>query len=233
MKKILFLLLLPSLFITRLSAQSVMKADTFVWSFFKPQTIGDFAQGTLFFTNTSNKKYKGYVSASFKTNFDATATPGGSTTRVDMDSGDFSFVEVSFGKPPYNQISTPKFRADTTNIVVVWPTGNGFTVSDSAVIEIYLKSYTAISPQENSTTHLRFFPNPADKIINFDGLANNESIKEIEIYDLNGKMQSGWSIAGVNSIDFGALPIGEYIALFRFRDGTVEKYKLIRGLKAQ
>ena len=234
MKKILFLLFISSLFIADMSGQVVLKADTFAWNwpFGQPTEIGDNAQGTLFFTNVSHNKYRGYVSAAFRTNFDTSVTKAGGPIKVSLDSGESSFLEVSFNKSRTDGIDYPKFHPDTVNIVVVWPTGNGFT-ADSTVIKVYLKSYSAISPVGENISHLRFFPNPSGKIINFDGLANNESVKEIEIYDLNGKMQNGWSMSGVNSIDFGALPIGEYIALFRFRDGTVEKYKLIRGLKPQ
>ena len=234
MKKILFLLFLSSLFAADMSGQIVLKTDTFAWNwpFGQPTELGDNAQGTLFFHNVSHKKFNGYVSADFRTNFDTTITKAGGPIRVSMDSGDYSFIEISFNKSRNDGIDYPKFHPDTTNIVVVWPTGNGFT-ADSMTIKVYLKSYTAISPVQNSLSHLRFYPNPADKVIYFDGLANNESVKELEIYDLSGKKQNGWSMNGNNSIDFGALPIGEYIALFHFSNGSIEKYKLIRGMKAR
>ncbi len=229
MKKLLLILFFAFLGFSKTQAQNVLKSDTFVW-WSQPDVIGDDAQGVLFFSNAGHKKFTGYVSSSWKTNFDTTKNPGIGITRVSLDSGEFGYVSVNFNKPHTNQIGYPKFHADTTNIVVVWPTGNGFTAKDSITVQLYLKSYTAIAPLENNTSHLRFYPNPAQKYASFEGLAPNVYVRSITIYNMNGKQQSEWSWNN-QIIDFGNLPAGEYIATFQFSNGTSEKYKLVRSLK--
>jgi hypothetical protein len=217
-------LLLLILLLTSLNSfgQAKFKADSIKWHP-SPKTLKEWAFGTLYFTNTGTKPFKGSALALYKTRFENQPNYASFATFKKIDTAQSD----SLGLGIY--VDHPYFKGDTTNIVVVWPTGNGIAVTDSLIYKFYVSVTNAIQPFEKTSNHLRLYPNPAEDIVNMDYRNGVVLLKEIKIFDESGKAMQDWSRCGTE-LSVERLAPGSYILVLQLSDGTTEKYKLIRTL---
>ena len=227
MKRLLLLFCFTGLLGFQGHSQAMFHSDTFTWSI-SPTTMGRYASGYLKIVNVGKFPIQDSVFSNFMTRFDHTIRSAGGYKYVNLGVGDSDFISVNLGIPPAYTLQYPTFRPDTINIVVVWPTGNGATTTDSMTLSFHLKSFTAIEALDNSLSHIRFFPNPATgSIVSVEGLPDGQLIRNMMLFDAAGRMQTGFKLEN-NTINVKGLPFGEYFVQIQLTDGSVGKYKLVR-----
>ncbi len=95
---------------------------------------------------------------------------------------------------------------------------------------IFSSQFTAqsssVQDNEKLGAQLKLYPNPVQDVLNIDNQSGDE-ITGISIYDITGKIVLQETKSGLNKINLGRLPKGNYIVRINLKDKTVTK-KLIK-----
>lgn len=70
-----------------------------------------------------------------------------------------------------------------------------------------------------------YYPNPVKDVLNFRG---NESVKSIQVYDLNGKLILNQTSNSISSINLSALPTGTYVVRAT-TDKEINTFKIVKN----
>ena len=97
-------------------------------------------------------------------------------------------------------------------------TDAGFNIvgfgGESSAIGVKLSDINSAAIDENKTTELKVFPNPAKNVIHIQG--NNEDIETAELKDQLGRTVASWNITSKNtSIDVSRFTSGNYILVLK------------------
>ena len=114
-----------------------------------------------------------------------------------------------------------------TNVIVIWPTGNGVHSMFLNNPHAFQVAYTDIAPVSAPENLVKIYPNPATDIIHFEILNQEIKLQRIIIRDMTGKeiMNRGFA---ENEMNISVLPKGCYILNMYFSNGSTGIYKLIR-----
>ncbi len=114
-----------------------------------------------------------------------------------------------------------------TNVIVIWPTGNGVHSMFLNNPHAFQVTYTDIAPVSAPENLVKIYPNPATDIIHFEILNREIKLQRVIIRDMTGKEIMNQAFME-NELNISALPKGCYILDMNFSDGSSGIYKLIR-----
>ncbi len=115
-----------------------------------------------------------------------------------------------------------------TNVIVIWPTGNGVHAMFMYSAHYFQVTYTAIEPiDERTDNSLKIYPNPASDIIHFETLKAGIELRKVIIRDMTGKELINRNDPQ-KELDISALPKGCYILHVHFSDGSAGIYKVMK-----
>ena len=123
-----------------------------------------------------------------------------------------------------DSISVPSFG---TNVIVIWPTGNGVHAMFLTNPHAFQITYTDIAEASTPENSLKIYPNPATDIIRFEMMTQGKNLQRVIIRDISGKELINETHIE-NEMNISALPKGCYILTTYFSDGSTGIYKLIR-----
>ena len=114
-----------------------------------------------------------------------------------------------------------------TNVIVIWPTGNGVHSMFLTNPHAFQVTYTDIASVATPENLVKIYPNPATDIIHFEILKQEIKLQRIIIRDMTGKEIINQAYIE-NEMNISSLPKGWYILDMYFSDGSTGIYKLIR-----
>ncbi|MGZ5242278.1 MAG: T9SS type A sorting domain-containing protein [Bacteroidia bacterium] len=122
----------------------------------------------------------------------------------------------------FKMLATPTSNSKTSKMrIVVWETGKD-EMKDTLTFTIDTR---ALSVQNltirNGAPTLSAYPNPAQKVLNFDIETFNNN--QVEIYTLNGQKILTTNLNGATkSVNIESLPVGMYIARLQDKNGNIK-----------
>ncbi len=164
-------------------------------------------------------------------NYLVLGTGGASEINYVLDSGAVYPFQISASIPIDSSL-----HLDNSSIVIIWPTGAGFsghgsfissaaTSSDTSTIYI---SYSGIDPNSATANYLKFYPQPATNTINIFYNNPSISIKGIVLIDISGEKVNNYSF-DEKSINISQISAGVYFLQVTFSNGETGTYKIMKG----
>lgn len=112
------------------------------------------------------------------------------------------------------------------NIVVIWPSGQNVTVSDSSRLTHVQVEYCNTVEEKADEVHAKIYPNPVHDRVAVEISGNKLKITAIGLYNCMGELLS--VTYNSNNVLLGGYPEGIYFIRITFADGTAKAYKVIR-----
>lgn len=120
-----------------------------------------------------------------------------------------------------HQIDQSKF-VEGNNTVVIWPMPPSGITTDSTFANIFVIYFNDVAEQEISA--LSVYPNPVQDRLN---LVANESIEQVRIFDLNGRLIS--TLEYPRTIQMHEFTPGIYLFEIKSASGKIKRIKIIKS----
>lgn len=112
------------------------------------------------------------------------------------------------------------------NIVVIWPIAANASTLDSLNKTVYVYNLNSLDKDPYLKNLITVYPNPASDILHVDLNAVNNTVKQVRIYNLSGKVVSDYF--NTKTIRLNNLAKGTYTVSITLSNKSVVNYQLIK-----
>ncbi len=124
-----------------------------------------------------------------------------------------------------DSISPP---AAGTNVIVIWPTGNGVHSTTMNISHFFLITYTGIEALANPENPVKIYPNPARDLIHFEIQNQDLKLEKVILRNIVGQVILEENLR-TSELNISSCPPGCYILQLQYSNGSIGTYKLVRN----